>query len=497
MDSPVGPEIESKAPRVGEMDCLWKLSPDLGLSPVSDLSVNMGNLPFEESTTPRRKLQLSPELLTPSPTPAINVSPETQMLTGCIVPQEPSGKRRGDRHSSPKNSMPKPRKQSGRDQLKKEENESRADKENRRCRVKLFTSPTAPKSKWKSGGRKSKSPESEELCNRSRKEASRESDPAIHRVPSFRVVQSRQQVPPVEMPDPSAEDRNRIGDFSRPHLLCVEKGDHQDLHYVSPQTVASVLRGEYSGAVERYLIIDCRYPYEYKGGHIRGSLNLHSESQLLAALLQEPTLSRSSPRAKLQESPSTQVMLQDNPPVKPILPDSPSTTAPEQESPPTRTALQESPPTRTALQESPPTRTALQESPPARTALQESPSTPATSKESALGRITVQDSSTPRTLLIFHCEFSSERGPRLCRFIRKIDRNLNVYPQLYYPEIYILKGGYKEFYTLFQSLCEPCGYVPMVHQDFADQLRRYRRKKRSRPSLFGRRKQLVGPGMEA
>ncbi|RXM36901.1 Phosphoglycerate mutase 2 [Acipenser ruthenus] len=47
------------------------------------------------------------------------------------------------------------------------------------------------------------------------------------------------------------------------------------------------------------------------------------------------------------------------------------------------------------------------------------------------------------------------------------------------------------------SLCEPCGYVLMVHEDFTDQLRRYRRKKRSRPSLFGRRKQLLEPGMEA
>ncbi|MGH0139799.1 UNVERIFIED_CONTAM: hypothetical protein FKN15_070110 [Acipenser sinensis] len=452
MDSPVGPETESKAARAAEMDCLWNLSPDLGLSLVSELSVNMGNLSFEESTTPRRKLQLSPELLPPSPTPASNVSPETQTLTGTQREEK-----RGER------------KQSGRDQLKKE-NGSRADKENKRCRVKLssmFTSPTAPKSKWESGGRKSKSPESEERCNQSRKAASRESDPEIHRVTPFRMVQSRQQAPPVEMPDPAAEDRNLIGDFSRPHVLCVEKGDHQDLHYVSPQTVASVLRGEYNGARERYLIIDCRYPYEYEGGHIRGSLNLHSESELLAALLQDPALSRSSPRAKMLESPSTQVMLQDSPPMKPILTDSPSATAPEQESPATRTALQES------------------------------PSTPATPKESALVRITVQDSSSPRTLLIFHCEFSSERGPRLCRFLRKIDRNLNVYPQLFYPEIYILKGGYKEFYSQFQSLCEPCGYVLMVHKDFTDQLRRYRRKKRSRPSLFRRRKQLLEPGMEA
>lgn len=36
-------------------------------------------------------------------------------------------------------------------------------------------------------------------------------------------------------------------------------------------------------------------------------------------------------------------------------------------------------------------------------------------------------------------------GPR-CRFIRERDRAANDYPSLYYPEMYILKGGYKEFF---------------------------------------------------
>lgn len=36
-------------------------------------------------------------------------------------------------------------------------------------------------------------------------------------------------------------------------------------------------------------------------------------------------------------------------------------------------------------------------------------------------------------------------GPR-CRFIRERDRATNDYPSLYYPEMYILKGGYKEFF---------------------------------------------------
>jgi len=55
-----------------------------------------------------------------------------------------------------------------------------------------------------------------------------------------------------------------------------------------------------------------------------------------------------------------------------------------------------------------------------------------------------------RLLVVFHCEFSSERGPRLCRFVRERDRALNEYPALHYPELYVLKGGYKEFFPHHQ-----------------------------------------------
>ena len=50
-------------------------------------------------------------------------------------------------------------------------------------------------------------------------------------------------------------------------------------------------------------------------------------------------------------------------------------------------------------------------------------------------------------VVIFHCEFSSKRGPKMCRYVRKTDRTMNKqnYPKLFYPEIYILHGGYKVF----------------------------------------------------
>ncbi len=61
-----------------------------------------------------------------------------------------------------------------------------------------------------------------------------------------------------------------------------------------------------------------------------------------------------------------------------------------------------------------------------------------------------------RSILIFHCEFSSERAPKMSRFVRNHDRTLNkdAYPSLYFPEIYLLHNGYKEFYhTQMVSNC--------------------------------------------
>ncbi|PIK55485.1 putative M-phase inducer phosphatase [Apostichopus japonicus] len=53
-----------------------------------------------------------------------------------------------------------------------------------------------------------------------------------------------------------------------------------------------------------------------------------------------------------------------------------------------------------------------------------------------------------RRLVIFHCEFSSQRAPSLLKHLRENDRNANLenYPALFYPELYLLHGGYKNFF---------------------------------------------------
>ncbi|XP_018104661.1 cell division cycle 25B L homeolog isoform X1 [Xenopus laevis] len=176
------------------------------------------------------------------------------------------------------------------------------------------------------------------------------------------------------------DERELIGDSSKAFLLKTVEGKHQDLKYITPETMDSVLSGRYDGVIDRCVIIDCRYPYEYEGGHIKGALNLPLEQDVEDFLLK-----------------------------KPILPESPD----------------------------------------------------------------------KRVIVIFHCEFSSERGPRMCRFVRKQDRNSNEYPKLHYPELYVLKGGYKDFFPTFQSHCEPQSYRPMHHEDFKEHLKMFRSKSRT------------------
>jgi len=77
------------------------------------------------------------------------------------------------------------------------------------------------------------------------------------------------------------------------------------------------------------------------------------------------------------------------------------------------------------------------------------------------------------TVLIFHCEFSSERAPRMMKTLREIDREAHKYPMLKYPELYLLKGGYKDFFADYPELCDK-GYVRMLDENHSDDLEKYR-----------------------
>ncbi|XP_041264458.1 M-phase inducer phosphatase 1 isoform X2 [Onychostruthus taczanowskii] len=193
-----------------------------------------------------------------------------------------------------------------------------------------------------------------------------------------------------------SDQRDLIGDFSKSYLFDTVDGKHQDLKYIDSEMIVSVLTGKFESFIKQCVIIDCRYPYEYEGGHIKGAINLHMEEEVQNFLLKKP----------------------------------------------------------------------------------------------------IPPSEDKRVIVVFHCEFSSERGPRMCRFVREQDRLSNEYPNLHYPELYVLKGGYKDFFARCQSFCEPQSYRPMHHKDFKEDLKRFRTKSRtwagekSKREMYSRLKKL-------
>lgn len=184
----------------------------------------------------------------------------------------------------------------------------------------------------------------------------------------------------------SSSEPDLIGDFSKPFCLPLMDGRHRDLKSISSHTMANLINGTYKDSVASYKIIDCRYPYEFEGGHIRGAKNLYTQEQIMEEFVNSKT-------------------------------------------------------------------------------------------ESAA----VEADGPKRHILVFHCEFSSERGPKLSRFLRNHDRerNTNSYPALHYPEIYLLHGGYKEFFENHSELCDPVAYRPMLEPSFAEEYRHFRAKSKS------------------
>jgi len=77
-------------------------------------------------------------------------------------------------------------------------------------------------------------------------------------------------------------------------------------------------------------------------------------------------------------------------------------------------------------------------------------------------------------MVIFHCEFSQHRAPKLYRHLRELDRKAHhdTYPNLYYTNIYLVEGGYRGFYMYSNDCkknCEPQAYVEMNDKNFIQQ----------------------------
>ena len=85
--------------------------------------------------------------------------------------------------------------------------------------------------------------------------------------------------------DADASGQNLIGDRSKSHILPFTRSiKHQDLFCITPETLVRILDGKYDESIDKVIIIDSRYPYEYDGGHITTARNIFAKEKLLDEL---------------------------------------------------------------------------------------------------------------------------------------------------------------------------------------------------------------------
>ncbi|KAA3677931.1 uncharacterized protein DEA37_0004446, partial [Paragonimus westermani] len=70
-------------------------------------------------------------------------------------------------------------------------------------------------------------------------------------------------------------------DVKRHRSLPVVQRTDSGLHCVSIDTVADLVNDSHEKRNISYVIVDCRFPYEYEGGHIRGAVNIFTHSDLV------------------------------------------------------------------------------------------------------------------------------------------------------------------------------------------------------------------------
>jgi rhodanese-related sulfurtransferase len=74
------------------------------------------------------------------------------------------------------------------------------------------------------------------------------------------------------------------------------------------------------------------------------------------------------------------------------------------------------------------------------------------------GLIAAHQKQQAKLLIIMHCEFSQCRAPRMAA---ELLRHSTLTGRSQQIEVYVMKGGYSEFYSLYPEVCEPRGYLAM------------------------------------
>ncbi|VDN95923.1 unnamed protein product [Rodentolepis nana] len=253
----------------------------------------------------------------------------------------------------------------------------------------------------------------------------------------------------VPFPSPIPTDSTARLSLEKPKpVLPVIKTSTHGTDMVSIHTVAQLVRGDFAKINVSHTIIDCRYPYEYEAGHIKGALNLYTCSDVVKGVFKNaPAASFNDDEIFMDLGPNVDELIEGH---------NPNVQLPAIRSFLRRNFSDESD-CEDDLSEEGRRQSCDDEIIPFAPVPEADPNAP------------------PIHLLIFHCEFSSQRGPELSRFLRKVDRYINYprYPFVFYPYVYVMYGGYASFYRQYPQLCEPQNYLKMFEKGYRDVLAYY------------------------
>ncbi|PLW49271.1 hypothetical protein PCANC_03903 [Puccinia coronata f. sp. avenae] len=75
-------------------------------------------------------------------------------------------------------------------------------------------------------------------------------------------------------------------------ILPCHKVSNDGLMRISPETMDRLLEGVYDDSISQKVVIDCRFGYEYEGGHIRAAINIQDKKSVDKMLLQGELFAR-------------------------------------------------------------------------------------------------------------------------------------------------------------------------------------------------------------
>ena len=81
---------------------------------------------------------------------------------------------------------------------------------------------------------------------------------------------------------PSIMDVDDLHQLRLPHFTPAEG----NIPRITKETMIDVLDGKYGHCYDQSLVIDCRFEYEYKGGHIDGAINFNNKEELATKLFE-------------------------------------------------------------------------------------------------------------------------------------------------------------------------------------------------------------------